>query len=528
MTALHPIALGIILFSTTALLPGSILPASAQPDALPSAPELPRVPETDKYFIDGQSTLAARKAVKHNKRPAKNVILFIADGMDPTTVTAARIYDGQTRGEEGEENFLSFEKFPHIALAKTYNTNAQTPDSAGTMSAMVTGVKTKIGMISVTDNAEPDDCTSGLAAAAPTLVELAELSGLATGVVSTARLTHATPAATYAHTAARDWERDSNLPADAKEAGCRDIASQLIDFPYGDGLEIAMGGGRTNFLTVEQNDPEYPDKKGGRRDQRDLTAEWRAKSDNHQYVWNKADFDAIDPADSPRILGLFERSHMHYEIDRTDDAAGEPSLADMTAKSIEILSQNKAGYVLVVEAGRVDHAHHGGFARKALHDAQEFSEAVRIAREMTESRDTLIVATADHGHTISFAGYPAKGNDILGLASSAFGGRVNDDGHALASDGKPYTTLTYANGPGSVLFGLDEDGKRKTPTQAETADKAYRQQALIPSGSESHGGQDVTIYADGPHAYLFGGTVEQSYIFHVIDEALSLRARAEK
>ncbi|MHA7873620.1 MAG: alkaline phosphatase, partial [Hyphococcus sp.] len=102
----------------------------------------------DPWFAAGQETLAARKAVTHNNARAKNVILFVGDGMDPTTVTAARIYDGQTRGADGEENLLSFETFPHVAYSKIYTTNYQVPDSAGTMSAMVTGVKTKSGVLS--------------------------------------------------------------------------------------------------------------------------------------------------------------------------------------------------------------------------------------------------------------------------------------------------------------------------------------------------------------------------------------------
>ena len=102
---------------------------------------------------------------------------------------------------------------------------------------------------------------------------------------------------------------------------------------------------------------------------------------------------------------------------------------------------------------------------------------------------------------------------------------ADEDGNALAADGKPYTTLAYANGPGSVFFGDYKDG-RPAPSADEVADVNYRQQAAIPSRSESHGGQDVPIYADGPGAWLFGGTVEQSYIFHVIDDALRLRERA--
>lgn len=483
------------------------------------------IQETGDYWFDGaRATLAQRKAHKPNKRPAKNVILFVADGMDPTTVAAARIYDGQSRGEEGEENLLSFERFPALAMSKTYNTDAQTPDSAGTMSAMATGYKTKAGVISLTNEAERGDCASSLNTHAATFVELAEQAGLATGVISTARLTHATPAATYAHSPHRNWERDSIMPADAKETGCRDIASQLIDFPYGDGVDLAFGGGRANFMTGETADPENSEQKGGREDGRDLIAEWTAKSDMHAYVWNKAQFDAIDPSTDPRVLGLFERSHMQYEADRDDSVEGEPSLEEMTRKAIEILSRNETGFVMLVEAGRVDHAHHGGNAARALHDAQEYAQAVAAAREMTDPADTLIIVTADHGHTLTFAGYPTKGNNILGLASVPPEYDSAGDGVARASDGKPYTTLGYANGPGSV-FGDDVDLSDGRPalTIGQVQETDFQQQALVPTSSETHGGQDVTIYADGPQAYLFSGVVEQNYVFHVIVDALGLR-----
>ena len=481
-------------------------------------------PVSDPFYAIGQQTLAERKSVKPIRRKAKNVILFVADGMDPTTVAAARIFDGQSRGEDGEENFLSFERFPHIAMAKTYNTNAQTPDSAGTMTAMVTGVKTKAGIVSLSDAAQRGDCASASRANVPTLAEFAEQAGMATGVVSTARLTHATPAAVFAHAPDRNWESDGDLPAAAIDAGCIDIARQLIEFPYGDGIDVALGGGRRNFLPIEATDPEDADRKGRRRDGRDLAEEWLAKSDEHVVVFDQAGFDALTAGQRP--LGLFESSHMEYEADRLQDAGGEPSLAEMTRKAIEILSTNRDGYFLMVEAARVDHAHHGSNAARALKDTQAFSQAVAAARELTDRRDTLIIATADHGHTMAFQGYPAKGNNILGLANTFFRRPANENGYAVAGDGKPYTTLAYTNGPGSVFIGDEWEDGRPEPKPAEVADLNYRQQSVIPSPSETHGGQDVTIYADGPHAYLFGGIVEQNYIFHVIYEALDLeRAR---
>ncbi len=499
--------------------------ASAGPAGAGAAPKAAAT--GDAWFDGAQATLAQRKTVKPVKGAAKNVILFVADGMDPTTVAAARIYDGQSRGEIGEENLLSFERFPSLAMSKTYNTDAQVPDSAGTMTAMSTGFKTRAGLIAVRKESPRSDCEASLKVHAPTFVELAEQAGKATGVISTARLTHATPAATYAHVPDRDWEKDADLPEGAYEAGCRDIASQLIDFPYGDGVDFAMGGGRANFLPEDAKDPEDDGRSGGRKDGRNLAAEWVSKSDAHAFVWNKAQFDAIDPAADPRVLGLFEGSHMEFEADRETDAAGEPSLEEMTRKAIEILSRDDDGFVLMVEAGRVDHAHHAGNAARALIDAQEYAQAVAAAAEMTDDAETLIVVTADHGHTMSFAGYPEIGNNILGLA-----GYFDEDGKAVpyeAHDGKPYPTLGYANGPGAVFHdGVDLSGGRPVGDAETVEGLDYHQPSLVPTGSETHGGQDVTIYASGPGAYLFSGVVEQNYIFHVIMDALRLAPQAEE
>lgn len=517
--------------SVTAFALAAPLEAKDAAKAKATASALPAVAEDDPYFKAGQETLAARRTIKPITKGAKNVILFVGDGMDPTTVAAARIFDGQADGKPGEENLLSFEKLPYVAMSKTYNTNAQVPDSAGTMTAMVTGVKTKAGVLSMTDAAAYGDCKSGKAAEAASAGLLAKQAGMALGIVTTTRITHATPAAVYAHSASRDWEADSNLPEAAQEEGCRDIAHQLLEFTVNGGPDVVMGGGRTKFLPAEMTDPEYPDRKGERRDGRDLTKEWTARSADHTFVWNREGFNAIDPSISkPRLLGLFDTSHMQYEADRAADRGGEPSLAEMTSKAIDILAKNPKGYFLMVEAGRIDHGHHAGNAARALVDTRALSRAVEAAMAKTSRRDTLIIVTADHGHTMAFQGYPKRGTPILGLSTPIAGGEGGDsDGeHALAADKKPYTTLVYANGPGSVFAGELKDGKRPAPRPEEVTDISYRQQALIPSGSETHGGQDVTIYATGPNAYLIGGVVEQNYIFHVIDDALALRKRAAK
>ncbi len=174
------------------------------------------------------------------------MILFIGDGMGVSTLTAARIFEGQMRSESGEENRLSFEEFPFSALSKTYGTNQQTSDSAPTMSAIISGVKTDEGVISVNQNVQHANYKTVAGNETKTLLEYAEDAGKSTGVVSTARLTHATPAACYSHSPDRDWESDNDIfmrRKDAYEAKFPDIARQMLEFAYGDGLEVALGGG---------------------------------------------------------------------------------------------------------------------------------------------------------------------------------------------------------------------------------------------------------------------------------------------
>jgi alkaline phosphatase len=342
---------------------------------------------------------------------------------------------------------------------------------------------------------------------------LAQASGRATGIVSTARITHATPAAAYAHTPDRDWEADAELTPEARAAGCTDIARQLVEGAVGSRLDVILGGGRKMFLPTGVADPEYPDKSGVRTDGRNLIEEWRRRSGG-RYVWNARDLAALDPARGERLLGLFEPDHMQYEADRPRDRAGEPSLADLTRAAITRLRRDPQGYVLLVEGGRIDHAHHGGNARRALEDTVAFDEAVRAALASVDLRDTLVLVTSDHSHVFSIAGYPVRGNPILGTVAERAGQPV------LARDGKPYTTLGYANGPGAVAA-----GPRPDPSAADTTALDYKQQALVPLGSETHGGEDVMVRASGPMAHLFRGTIEQHTIFHIVREALTGPAR---
>ena len=333
--------------------------------AIPSTTEAATPSAPKQWFNAGANAVSraveSSKTINNAKGAAKNIILFIGDGMGVSTVTAARILAGQNKGLKGEEHQLSFDKFPFSGLSKTYNTNQQTADSAGTMSAIMTGVKTKAGVISVDENSIRGDCQSSQNKTLVSALELAEIAGKSTGIISTARVTHATPAATYAKSPEREWEGISKLPSDAVTSGCKDIADQLIHFEsllegrmnQGknhtniDGIDLIMGGGRRHFLppVASANSADASSTIEGRRtDNRHLINEWKKLYPTGQYIIDKVGFDAINPATTDKVLGLFDESHMHYEADRTNDKLGEPSLTEMTKKAIDILDNNSDGF----------------------------------------------------------------------------------------------------------------------------------------------------------------------------------------
>ena len=228
----------------------------------------------DPYFKQGDATLQTILKLQKNTNRAKNVILFVGDGMGFSTVTAARIFEGQQRGVDGESNVLAWEGFPYLAASKTYSSDAQITDSAPSAVAMTAGVKTINDVMGLNHTAKLDSCEDQKTKQVTTLWELAETIGMSTGAITTATITHATPGATYAHIASRDWESDAAMPPEAIAAGCADIARQLVEMRYGDGLEVAMGGGRANFLPTATADPEYAGKTGKRKDGEDLTQAW--------------------------------------------------------------------------------------------------------------------------------------------------------------------------------------------------------------------------------------------------------------
>ncbi|KAJ3602525.1 hypothetical protein NHX12_030278 [Muraenolepis orangiensis] len=457
----------------------------------------PEKEKEPKFWNDwAQRTLTKALSLESlNKNKAQNLILFLGDGMGVATVTAARILKGQLNGQSGEEEQLEMEKFPFVALSKTYNTNAQVPDSAGTATAYLCGVKANEGTLGVSAAAVRSQCNTTQGNEVTSILKWAKEAGKSVGIVTTTRVNHATPSAAYAHCVDRDWYSDNEMPADAVQGGCKDIARQLFEnIPD---INVILGGGRKYMFPKNMSDVEYPGQtkhSGTRRDGRNLVQEWKG-----HYVWNKKDLLSLNPTKVDYLLGLFEPADLMYDLER--DKETEPSFSEMVEVAIKILRKNPNGFYLLAEGGRIDHGHHEGKAKQALHEAVEMDRAIGRAGLMTSALDTMTVVTADHSHMFNFGGYTYRGNSIFGLSPL-----MSD------VDQKPFTGIAYGNGPGFKVV----NGLRENVSTVNYEDNNYMAQAAVPLSAETHSGEDVAVFSKGPMAHLLHGVHEQNYIPHVM------------
>ncbi len=452
---------------------------------------------------------------------ATNVIFFLGDGMGPTTITASRIY------AYGEAGTLNMEKLKRTARIKTFSKDAQTTDSAPSMAAYMTGVKMNNEVISMSADTvawSPAGVALGSRASntcsivanngtpATTILEQAIAKGKATGVVTTARLTHATPAATYAHICNRNAENDIASQATPLHAN--------FNKALGKGVDVLMGGDSSFWQ------PKSGSMYNGRSDGVNLISSMQTSG--YTYVNDLTTFNAAPVAAGTKLLGLFDQAgsqgHMSYEADR--DKTKEPSLAQMTKKAIDILSKNGNGYFLMVEGGRIDHALHGTNAYRALTDTIAFDDAIKVALDNVDLSKTLIVVTADHDHTMAFNGYPSLGNPILGKADNYV--NVKKGIPALSSGDKlPYTTLVFGNGSGNGSFTAN-GGATRLSTRADlsaidTTAKDFNQEYGVQTGSsvggETHGGGDVMLFSTGAGNAGFKGTIDNTKVYGLIKSA---------
>ena len=441
----------------------------------------------------------------------KNIIFFLGDGMGNNTLTAARIY---AVGEEGE---LTLDTLPESAFVKTYSNDAQTTDSAASMTAYMTGKKVNNGVISmstdtaaiepgadVNGNSTVSRCSGG--SPSRTLAELAKARGMAVGVVTTTRVTDATPAAVYAHACHRAMEADIAAAAVPGGAGYNGALGTK-------GLDVLLGGGARFFTSKAQG--------GIRTDGRDLLGELRAQG--YRTATDSAQLAGVDVASGAPLIGLFAPENLSYDAAR--DPKRDPGLAAMAAKAIDVLAHKPNGFFLVVEGGMIDWALHDTHAQRALQEVAAFDNTVKATIDRMQQLDpglknTLIVVTADHDHTLLLNGYAKRTGKttptnpgVLGLMR-----KVSDGTLRLDADGAPYTIIGFGTGENRTK-GSRGAAPKLTDDIVSADNYHYESVVRTAEGDESHGGSDVYLGAIGAQAASFHGTIENTRVFELIKAA---------
>lgn len=473
----------------------------------------------DRDFWYSNARKDVEKSLQHkwNTRQAKNVILFVGDGMGINTITASRIY------KAGESGQLSFEQFPNVGLLKTYCADKQVPDSASTATALFCGVKTNLHTTGVAATVRVDDCEASLQGRhqVDSVLAWAQGAGKHTGFVTTTRVTHATPSALYAHVPNRKWECEAKVPALARER-CKDIARQLVEDSPGKNIRVIMGGGRQCLITNSTFSPQDPEDTWAcrREDGMNLVHDWTLDKTKRgftsRYVTQTDELSNVNVDKTDFLLGIFANGHTRMNHDRDTSPSGTPSLEQMTSTALEMLMKSQNGFLLVIEGGLIDFAHHRGKARRALDETLNFDMAIEKTVATLESRgildDTLVVVTADHDHGLSMSGYPDRGAEIYGLAMPS---RI---------DKMPFTTLTYATGSkDNYHYSVQSSGVlRESPALVDYKSFDYHQQAGILNNEVAHGGGDVPVYATGPMAHLFHGVHEQNFVAFAVAYAAKI------
>lgn len=440
---------------------------------------------------------------------ARNLIFLVSDGMSLGTLTLAERH--LRRWHDRGSHWLGLYTRPDVrrALMDTSSASSLVTDSAAASSAWGCGHKVRNGAINFADDGRP----------LTPLFHHVRASGRATGLVTTATITHATPAGFAAQVKSRTME-----PV---------IARQYLDL----GVNVLLGGGRKFF------DPQLHD------DGTDLLAAYA-----HAGYQVMTDAAALAAATMDRPwLGLFADGHLPYEIDRRADAAARenvPDLATMTRAALRALSAHPAGFAVQIEGARVDHAAHANDIGGLLFDQLAFDEAVGAALEFAAGRDdTLVIVTTDHG------------NSNPGLNGT--GGNFNSLGESYGDTAGCFDRLADLRQTNTwIMAGLNADSTlpqirdrvHAATAIALTADEcdllcralrsephaAYRVRnpALITLGQlfanytsigwcgTAHTTDLVELAAFGPGSAAVGGLMQNNDLFGVMTRALGVGAMA--
>ena len=390
------------------------------------------------------------------------IILFIGEGLEPGRLAATRVYAG------GVEAPLSLDSMPHMALVRNHSNDFAVPDRAAAATAISTGIKVNNKSIGADPGGAP----------LANLFELARQAGRATGLVTDGSITNPTSAAFYAHTT---------------EPTGSELARQMTESAE---IDLVLGGGARDFL------PETKD--GNRKDGRDLLLEIRRKG--FDLVRSKAELEAIPDWRRPRLFGAFSQAELAF-ADQIEARSEQPSLPDMVRRAIELLQYNRAGYLLVVDAGLMRKAAEQNDGEHTLAEMVEFDRAVALARRYAGPKSTIVVCGDVAVGGLNLNGYPFRkdrGISILGLNSA----------------GDPW--LSWASGPnGGKSYGAAKLAAHQSSPDATASPPGILQEpAAFYAPAALDTVDDVVAFGTGPGAEGLRGSIDNTAIFQMIRELL--------
>ena len=466
-------------------------------------------------------------------RKAKNVILFIGDGMSPAHRVAARllakgIAEGKALGK------LAIDDMPHMALVATAGSDSIITDSANSASAYATGHKSAVNAMGVYADRTPDPLDDPRVETVTSLAQRRQ--DMAIGIVTNTEIEDATPAAMVAHTRRRtEYDR-------------------IVEQYFAAKPDVLMGGGRANFLPKSENGSR-------RRDESDFVAQFRAAGYSLALTGPEMVSAAKDPG-TTKLLGLFTLGNMDGALDRKFLKGGtvgkfpeQPDLTEQVGAALEVLSKNPSGFFLMVESGMIDKYTHLLDMERAVYDTIMLDNAVRLARDWaaTHGDDTLILVIADHNHPIGLLG--TIDDDMTKETPAPLRERVrvyeragfpnypapNAEGYPARVDVSRRLALFSASLPDhyeTLRPKLDNPneptvaGKDANTYVANERYKSVPGAALrlgnLPAmiNADVHSGEDVILTATGPGSERVRGQMDNTEVFRVIAEALGLGSLA--
>ncbi len=470
---------------------------------------------------DGANERKASYVVTNEKakKRAKNVILFVGDGMSLQAREVARILSkGITEGKYND--LLNMEKLDNMALITTSGYDSIVTDSANSASAYATGHKSVVNAMGVYENCTKDPFDDPKV---ENIIELAKRTrGMATGIVSTANITDATPAAMLTHTRRR---AEQNY-----------IAADMLDAKHRP--DVIMGGGSRHFLPLGTPGSKRKDNVNVIQSFEDL---------GYSFSGTKTELENT-PATADKILGLYQLNNMNVYVDRevTKNAKvlkgfnDQPGLVEMTQKAIDTLSKNPNGFFLMVEGACIDKQLHVLDWQRAAYDNIEMDKAVGIAQKFAaKDNDTLIIVVADHAHGASITGTYHEldgktGREAVRTYADAKWPTFEDrDGDGYPDNPDPSVTLAvqFANHPDyneNYKFKavptdpaiMGKDGKAIANPQI--SGELLRGDIPASADQEVHSADDIVLNAGGPGSEYFKGVMDNTEVFFGMVRALGL------